>query len=212
MTFVCTYWDLIVILIINEGHSICNSVISNKVSYCIWFFYLKKAICNMHSTKAILSNLHLASVWILACRLQAASSWIGIVIPSCSLHPWFSFWPKTLETGTKLTESQLFLSIYKIGAQWLRGRVLDSRPKGRGFEPRRRHCVVSLSKNNNPSLVLAQPRKTRPFLMERLLLGSKESNQTNKSIYNWGFVGRSRSTNKWGTNINPQVRQLATDL
>ena len=25
------------------------------------------------------------------------------------------------------------------GAQWLSGRVLDSRPRGRGFEPHRRH-------------------------------------------------------------------------
>ena len=33
-----------------------------------------------------------------------------------------------------------------MGAQWLSGRVLDSRPMGRGFEPHRRHCVVSLSK------------------------------------------------------------------
>ena len=64
-------------------------------------------------------------------------------------------------------------------AQWLSGRVLDSRPKGRGFEPHRRHCVVSLSKNINPSLVLVQPRKTRPFITERLLMGCKESNQTN---------------------------------
>ena len=31
-----------------------------------------------------------------------------------------------------------------VGAQWLSGRVLDSRPKGRGFEPHRRHCVVVL--------------------------------------------------------------------
>ena len=29
-------------------------------------------------------------------------------------------------------------------AQWLSGRVFDSRPKGRGFEPHRRHCVVVL--------------------------------------------------------------------
>ena len=57
------------------------------------------------------------------------------------------------------------------GVQWLSGRVLDSRPKGRGFEPHRRHCVVSLSKNINPSLVLVQPRKTRPFITERLLMG-----------------------------------------
>ena len=57
------------------------------------------------------------------------------------------------------------------GAQWLSGRVLDSRPRGRGFEPHRRHCVVSLSKNIHPSLVLVQPRKTRPFITERLLMG-----------------------------------------
>ena len=31
-----------------------------------------------------------------------------------------------------------------------------------------------------PSLVLVQPRKTRPCLTERLLMGGKESNQTNK--------------------------------
>ena len=52
--------------------------------------------------------------------------------------------------------------------------------RGRGFKPHRRHCVVSLSKNINPSLVLVQPRKTRPFIIERLLMGRKESNQTNK--------------------------------
>ena len=33
------------------------------------------------------------------------------------------------------------------GAQWLSGRVLASRPRGRGFEPHRRHCVVVLEKN-----------------------------------------------------------------
>ena len=67
------------------------------------------------------------------------------------------------------------------GAQWLSGRVLDLRPKGRGFEPHRRHCVVSLSKNIYPSLVLVQPRKTRPFITERLLMGRKESNQTKQN-------------------------------
>ena len=34
-----------------------------------------------------------------------------------------------------------------LGAQWLSGRVLDSRPKGRGFEPHRRHCVVVLEQD-----------------------------------------------------------------
>ena len=49
------------------------------------------------------------------------------------------------------------------GAQWLSGRVLDSRPKCGQFDPHQRHCVVSLCMNINPSLVLAQPRKTHPF-------------------------------------------------
>ena len=67
-----------------------------------------------------------------------------------------------------------------MGAQWLNGRVLDSRPRGRGFEPHRRHCVVVLEQDI-PSLVLVQPRKTCPCLTERLLMGRKESNQTNKT-------------------------------
>ena len=67
-----------------------------------------------------------------------------------------------------------------MGAQWLSCRVLDLRPRGRGFEPHRRHCIVDLSKNINPSSVLDQPRKTRPFITERLLMGRSESNQTNK--------------------------------
>ena len=33
------------------------------------------------------------------------------------------------------------------GAQRLSGRVLDSRPKGRGFEPHRRHSVVVLEQD-----------------------------------------------------------------
>ena len=36
----------------------------------------------------------------------------------------------------------MFLLINELGAQWLSGRVLDSRPRGHGFEPHRRHCVV----------------------------------------------------------------------
>ena len=70
------------------------------------------------------------------------------------------------------------------GAQWLSGRVLDSRPKGRRFEPHRRHCVVSLNKNINPSLVLVQPSKTHHFITERLLMGRKESNQTKQTKIN----------------------------
>ena len=81
----------------------------------------------------------------------------------------------------------LKLCFKKLGAQWLSGRVLDSRPSGRGFEPHRRHCVVFLSKMINPSSVLVQPRNPLPYITERrterLLMGLIESNkQTNKQI------------------------------
>ena len=40
-------------------------------------------------------------------------------------------------------------TIIRLGAQWLSGRVLDSRPRGRGFEPHRRHCVVVLEQDTS---------------------------------------------------------------
>ena len=58
--------------------------------------------------------------------------------------------------------------------------LLDSRPRGLGFKPLWRHWVVYLGKNINTNLVLVQPRKTRPFVTERLLMRRKKSNQTNK--------------------------------
>ena len=48
--------------------------------------------------------------------------------------------------------------------------------------------VVSLSKNINPSLVLVQPRKYRPFITERLLMERKESNRTNKHSTGYSHV------------------------
>ena len=38
-------------------------------------------------------------------------------------------------------------SLLSMGAQWLSGRELDSRPRGRGFEPYRRHCAVVLEQD-----------------------------------------------------------------
>ena len=54
--------------------------------------------------------------------------------------------------------------------------MVECLTRDQGFKPHRHHCVVSLSKNFNPSLVLVQPRKTRPLITERLLMGRKESN------------------------------------
>ena len=58
-----------------------------------------------------------------------------------------------LEAGCRLLNVTLYMYVY--GAQWLIGGVLDSIPRGR----------------INPSLVLVQPRKTLPFITERLLMG-----------------------------------------
>ena len=64
---------------------------------------------------------------------------------------------RTYSMSGNLDHVDAILLSYK---QWLSGRVPDLRP--RGLEPHRRYCVVSLSKNITPSLVLVQPRKTVP--------------------------------------------------
>ena len=85
-------------------------------------------------------------------------------------------WKKSQQMRTKAgkffehTKSNIYTLTHSMGSQRLSGKVLDLRLRGLGFEPHRRHCVVSLSKNINPSLVLVQPMKTRPFITERLLM------------------------------------------
>ena len=55
----------------------------------------------------------------------------------------------------------LFNMIIK-GVQWLSGRVLDSRPRGRRLEPQWRHCVVSLSKTHLSLLSTGSTQEDRP--------------------------------------------------
>ena len=62
--------------------------------------------------------------------------------------------------------------------------------------------ISSLSKNINPSLVLVQPRNTRPFITDRLIMGRKESNQTNKN----GFMTKCSRT------VHPLVIFLSLSL
>ena len=50
------------------------------------------------------------------------------------------------------------LPYFPAGAQWLSGRVLDSRPRDCGFEPHRRNYAVSLSKMH---LSLLSPGSTQ---------------------------------------------------
>ena len=102
--------------------------------------------------------------------------------------------PRTQNKGTLEFHFSFHL---KQGAQWLSDRVLDSRPRDPLFKPHRHHCVVSLSKNINPSLVLVQPRKTHPFITERLLMGCKESNLTHKTKFHLKHIQDMESKSIW---------------
>ena len=74
------------------------------------------------------------------------------------LSQWQRQWESS-ETGRSLFRHKP----HGQGAQWLSGRVLDSRPRGRGFEPHRRHCVVVLEQD---TFILAKywfnPRRAVP--------------------------------------------------
>ena len=68
---------------------------------------------------------------------------------------------------TKLTILELFKVVYvkrywytlvTLGAQWLSGRLLNSRP--------RVTTLCALARNIDPSLVLVYPRKTCPYITE----------------------------------------------
>ena len=53
-----------------------------------------------------------------------------------------------LKSGVNLTFTiAMVTKMAAVGAQWLIGRVLDSRPKGNRLEPHRRHCVVVLEQD-----------------------------------------------------------------
>ena len=58
------------------------------------------------------------------------------------------------------------------GAQWISGRVLDSRLRGCWFEPHLRHCIVSLSKTLYPLLSTGSIRKTRLDMTGKMLNGT----------------------------------------
>ena len=57
------------------------------------------------------------------------------------------------------------------GAQWLGGRVLDSRPRGRGFETQWRHCLVSLGRKES-NQTNKSTQEDRPDMTEKLLTGT----------------------------------------
>ena len=63
---------------------------------------------------------------------------------SAATHCCHPFWCKS---ALSVYYSIYMNTLMQLGAQWLSGRVLDSRPKDSGFEPHRRHCVVVLEQD-----------------------------------------------------------------
>ena len=70
---------------------------------------------------------------------------IVIIIIICLIIYYNSF--RYVDISTHIANVNGSVIIDWEGAQWLSGRVLDSRPKGRRFEPHRRHCVVVLEQD-----------------------------------------------------------------
>ena len=61
-----------------------------------------------------------------------------------------------------LTNSSIWFDTIGIGgAQWLSGSALDSRPRGRWYEPHRRHCVMPLTHLSLPSTGSTQEDPSR---------------------------------------------------
>ena len=98
---------------------------------------------------------------------------LSILLTSCPFTAIKSHFIKYCESVIKWNSYYLFWSIKNSGAILASSlslyiTLLHSLRCG----PWARHIY--------PSLVLVQPRKTRPYIAERLLMGRKESNQTNK--------------------------------
>ena len=85
--------------------------------------------------------------------------------------------PQTVKSQMKCF---IFLSGPTLFVRERSGSVVECLTRDRGAAGSSLTSVTALwSLSIYPSLVLVQPRKTRPCLTERLLMGRKESNQTN---------------------------------
>ena len=75
------------------------------------------------------------------------------------------------------------------GAQWRSVECLTRDGRAAGLSLTGVTALCPGVRHINPRLVLVQPRKTRPFISERLLMGRKESNQTNKTFNSTLAIG-----------------------
>ena len=70
--------------------------------------------------------------------------------------------------------------MFQLAQRERSGSVVECLTRDRGVAGSSLTSVTALcpwARHINPSLVLVQPRKTRPYITERLLMGRKESNQ-----------------------------------
>ena len=80
-------------------------------------------------------------------------------------------------------------ALAQVGCMERSGTVEECLTRDRGAAGSSLTGVTALcpwARHINPSLVLVQPRKTRPCITKRLVMGRKESNQANKIkwVYN----------------------------
>ena len=91
--------------------------------------------------------------------------------------------PDALISACVVPKSLCFMQAGKpqSRAQWLSGRVLDS-AEGLQVQASQASLRCVLEQEHNSYLSTGSTRNTCPYISEILLMGCKESNQTNKSI------------------------------
>ena len=117
-----------------------NPILVDELSYiviCIYFISGKTAtIC---SNISIPSHLNIAAIDNFYLNIFKIIEILGFLAVSLVLNSPYITAAIWYFLSTRHT--------VHVGAQWLSGRVLDSRLRGRGFEPHRRHCVVVLEQD-----------------------------------------------------------------
>ena len=112
---------------------------------------------------------------------------------------------KSTLSATFAINTHIFCLALQVKKRKHRGSVVECLTLDRGATGSSLTGVTVLcpwARHINPSLVLVQPRKTHPYITERLLKGRKESNQTNKTNYENVWVA--------GANANETYKLFAS--
>ena len=78
---------------------------------------------------------------------------LSTVVSVCELFMFVMFcWPLSTTQDNLICFLLMLYVLVNLDVQCFSGKVFDLRPKGCGFKPHRRHCVVSLSKTHESLL------------------------------------------------------------